>query len=177
MTISLIVTHDEVPNCGLRRICLVNWIKVMITDRLSKYDLLDQNKFITFLQAITLLSFPPSVFLPLLSQVQEHQVSYGFWFDLIPSSPLLFLRLLLFFYFHVVVVFLWGEKQGWHSLCSKFVSFADIRQLKVSNVAYLFICPSRTNTHRTAHILYISTVLSSQLACSRYLSLPPHKSP
>ena len=53
-------------------------IKVMITDSESMYDLLDQSKFISFLQAITSLSFSPSVILALPSQVQQREVSYGF---------------------------------------------------------------------------------------------------
>lgn len=78
----------------------------MINERKKMYWI--RTSLSLFLVAITLLSFPPSVFLLLLSQVQEHELSY----DLIPFSPLLlFLRLLLFFYFHVVFS-LSGEKQG-----------------------------------------------------------------
>lgn len=53
-------------------------VKAMITDLKGKFDLSDQKRFIIFLRAITLLSFSPSVFMPLPSQVQGHEPSYGF---------------------------------------------------------------------------------------------------
>lgn len=112
----------------------------MISDIKSKHDLLDHNNFITFLQAITLLSFPPSVFLPLLSPLQEHELSYGFWCDLI--------------LFHFLLLLLsWGFVIPLFFMC--FFQSLGRKRSDILCVQSLFLSPTSGSwKYQTKHILF-----------------------
>ncbi len=137
-----------------------------------------QNKFITFHQTITLLSFSPSVFLPLLFWVQEHELSYGFWFDLISFSPLLFSLFVRLCYFSIFMLLFFPleEKKRVTFFVFK-VSFFYWHQIAKGvkcSILFFSVPPSQTLTSLPT---CTSAVPNSQLACSRYPSLPPHKWP
>lgn len=111
---------------------------------------------------------------------QEHELSYGFWFDFFQSFVALVFFFTFFFrlcYFSIFMffLFLWGEKKGTFFVlqCLLLLLTSDSERCQMQHIFFSFP-PSLTLTTLPT---YISTVLNSQLACSRYLSLPPHKWP
>lgn len=115
-----------------------------------------------------------SVFLPLLSQVQE--LSYGFWYNLISFSPLVFFFVRLCYF--LSSWFFWffspsGEKIRVTFFVFK-VCFFCWHQITES-IKY-GICFSLPHQH-SPHCPHTSVPHWTTNACSRCPSLPPHNWP
>ncbi len=131
--------------------------------------------FIIFLQTKTSLCFPSCLFLPLLSEVQERELSYGFWFYLFSFSALKFLLFSRLCYFCISILsFSSGENKSVTFFVFKVFCFFFWHQIAEGikcNIFSLSVPPSLTNTHHTAHIHQYCA------AADWYPSMPPHQWP
>lgn len=144
MNMSLIVRHDEATtNCGLRD--NDKHIRVTITDRKSKYDFYWIRASLSLFFRLYIFSLLFTVCLSATADLSPRTWTVLWVLIWFLCCVCCFLRLCYFSIF--MYSFSLGGKEGWHSLCSKCVSFVDIRYLKVSNAAYFLSVLSSVTLH------------------------------